>query len=134
MKRFLRRVHSGYRENPYHNAAHAADVTQGMAIMMHLGLSERLSRLERLGLLLAAAVHDLGHPGVSNQFLVATRDHWALVYNDISINENMHISQAFLIAHEERLFEGLTTEEHTQVRCTALPGTLQCCAIVLRNL
>jgi 3'5'-cyclic nucleotide phosphodiesterase len=116
MSRFLRRVAASYRANPYHNAAHAADVTQGMAIMMAMGLSRRLSRIERLGLLLAAAVHDLGHPGVSNQFLVATRDRWALVYSDISVNENMHVSQAFMIAHEEGLFEALTPAEYTEAR------------------
>jgi 3'5'-cyclic nucleotide phosphodiesterase len=116
MKRYLRRCCAAYRNNPYHNAAHAADVTQGMAIMMQMGLSHRLSHIERLGLLLAAATHDLGHPGVSNQFLVNSRDHWALVYNDISVNENVHVSQAFLLAKEEGLFEGLSAEEYHEVR------------------
>lgn len=121
MTRYLRLVAAGYRANPYHNAAHAADVTQGMAVLLQMSLSERLTRLERLALLLAGAVHDLGHPGVSNQFLVASRDSWALVYNDISVNENMHVSQAFALAEEAHLFDGFSSAEYTEV-CSPLPS------------
>lgn len=116
MQRFLHRCAQQYRSsNPYHNAAHAADVTQGMAIMMQMGFGAKLTVLERTALLLAAAVHDLGHPGLSNAFLVSTRNHWAVVYNDRSVNENMHISQAFVIAHELGLFEQLDEEEYREV-------------------
>jgi hypothetical protein len=48
--------------------------------------------------ILAAAVHDLGHPGVNNAFLVRTRDPQALTYNDRSVNEMMHASLAFKLA------------------------------------
>lgn len=114
LERFLRRVCDEYIHNPYHNAAHAADVTQAMAIMINMGLSDRLTRLEKLSLVLAAAVHDLGHPGVNNQFLVETRNHWALVYNDISVNENMHVSRAFILAEEEGLFATLKPAEYNE--------------------
>lgn len=121
MQRFLQRCAKQYHAgNPYHNAAHAADVTQGMAIMMRMGLGSKLTIIERTALLLAAAVHDLGHPGVNNSFLVSTRDHWAVVYNDRSVNENMHISQAFVIAHEVGLFAQLDDEEYREVRCSLL--------------
>ena len=41
-----------------------------------------LSRLERFCIIFASAVHDLGHPGVNNDFLIRTRDKQAVIYND----------------------------------------------------
>jgi hypothetical protein len=41
-----------------------------------------LSRLERFCVIFASAVHDLGHPGVNNDFLIRTRDKQAVIYND----------------------------------------------------
>jgi hypothetical protein len=129
LERFLRRVCDEYLHNPYHNAAHAADVTQAMAIMINMGLSDRLTHLEKLSLVLAAAVHDLGHPGVNNQFLVQTRNHWALVYNDISVNENMHVSRAFILAEEEGLFATFTPAEYMEARSPCLLFSVVCSVV-----
>jgi len=45
--------------------------------------------------LFAAACHDVGHPGVTNGFRVATGDDAAITHNDRSVNENMHCSIAY---------------------------------------
>ena len=45
--------------------------------------------------LVAAAVHDVDHPGRSNQFLIETSDNLALLYNDNSVLENHHLAVAF---------------------------------------
>ncbi|GBF93027.1 hypothetical protein Rsub_05638 [Raphidocelis subcapitata] len=106
--------------NAYHNAAHGADVLAGtLTLLSHLdttlsapGPAPRggaggggaaggaVSKVEALALVLAAAAHDVGHPGVGNGFLAATLSPMAVFYNDESINEMMHACRAFQIMLE----------------------------------
>lgn len=53
-------------------------------------------------MLLAAATHDIGHLGVNNAFLKSTKHELALIYNDHSPLENMHISLAFKMLLEPK--------------------------------
>lgn len=46
---------------------------------------------------IAAIIHDVDHPGVSNNFLIATLNPMTLLYNDKSVLENHHCSTAFTI-------------------------------------
>jgi len=83
--RYLHAVEGMYKANPYHNNTHAADVTQTAAVIMRsleAAAAGGLTPLEKLSIILAAAVHDLAHPGVNNDFLIKTRDSQAVVYND----------------------------------------------------
>eukprot|EP00741_Cyanophora_paradoxa_P022427 tig00021489_g21653.t1 len=93
---FAARVEAGYRDNPYHNGTHAAEVAQCMAFLLTRGgLGAALSDEDRLAALLAALVHDFEHPGVNNNFLVAVSDPLALRYNDRSPLESHHVSAAW---------------------------------------
>jgi hypothetical protein len=58
------------------------------------------SDLEILAALLAAAAHDIGHPGVNNTFLIASMHDTALLYNDVSVLENMHASTVSKLLRE----------------------------------
>lgn len=61
----MQEVELEYHPNPYHSSLHAADVTQALGAMLGAGdaFVGQLSDLELLALLVAAVVHDLGHPG-----------------------------------------------------------------------
>uniref|UniRef100_A0A7S2QCF1 Phosphodiesterase n=1 Tax=Zooxanthella nutricula TaxID=1333877 RepID=A0A7S2QCF1_9DINO len=81
---------------PYHNSTHAADVAQSVfALNSSMGVGRLLDPMDRLGIVLSAIVHDLGHDGKSNAFHVAMGDSWVLLYNDRSPLENYHISLTF---------------------------------------
>jgi cAMP-specific phosphodiesterase 4 len=92
---FFAAVQAGYLRTAYHNALHATDVLHGLNyILLAGGVGAPLSRVELMAALLAAAVHDVGHPGVSNAFLVAAGAPLALRYNDVSVLENYHCATA----------------------------------------
>ena len=51
--------------------------------------------LEVLAALIAAAIHDVDHPGLNNQFLSITGNSLAILYNDYAVLENHHLATAF---------------------------------------
>lgn len=95
---FLRSIESDYKpksEVPYHNSTHAADVMQATHCFLSMGAAGYSSSpVEKFSLLVAAAVHDVGHPGTNNAYQICKRTDAALTYNDQSVLENMHVSLA----------------------------------------
>ena len=61
----------------------------------------KFTDLEKVALIISAAIHDVEHPAVNNGYLVATNDHLAIAYNDKSPLENHHVSSAFMIMQRE---------------------------------
>ena len=122
VEKFLYRVEGEYLPNPYHNAIHAADVTQTAAIILHSLRTQRLcevTKMETFCIIVASAVHDLGHLGVNNDFLINSKHERATIHNDKSVNENYHISRAFQLARTCDgcdIFELFTFAEQKQVR------------------
>uniref|UniRef100_A0A673J436 Phosphodiesterase n=1 Tax=Sinocyclocheilus rhinocerous TaxID=307959 RepID=A0A673J436_9TELE len=86
----------------YHNNIHAADVTQSTHVLLSTPALEAVfTDLEILAAIFASAIHDVDHPGVSNQFLINTNSELALMYNDSSVLENHHLAVGFKLLQEE---------------------------------
>jgi hypothetical protein len=89
-------LYKGFDETPYHNNYHAADVTQSVhSLMVEMGVGKYFDPMDVMGVVLAAAIHDVGHDGRNNAFHANKGDELALIYNDKSIMENFHASQGF---------------------------------------
>ncbi|XP_073510274.1 3',5'-cyclic-AMP phosphodiesterase 4A isoform X2 [Phyllobates terribilis] len=103
----------------YHNSLHAADVTQSTHVLLSTpALDAVFTDLEILAALFAAAIHDVDHPGVSNQFLINTNSELALMYNDESVLENHHLAVGFKLLQEENcdIFQNLTKRQRQTMR------------------
>lgn len=72
MDAFVRAVEQGYRsDNSFHNATHAADTLHaGSCFLAQTWLHTSIPAVEWLSFFIACACHDLGHPGVSNGFMM----------------------------------------------------------------
>ena len=86
-------------KNPYHNAYHAADVTNSVSTFLSARW-QSLSVLEAVSTLLAAAIHDVGHTGHNKQYHVVTRSDLALLYNDQSVLEMYHLATGFRVLQD----------------------------------
>lgn len=96
--RFILAVESDYLDVPYHNKLHGADVMQSTYHFFSLtSVRSKLNPFTVMSGLVAAAVHDVKHPGLNNSYLAAEKTDLATVYNDKSILENMHVSHAFFL-------------------------------------
>lgn len=59
------------KDNPFHNSMHAADVTQSTNVLLNTPALEGVfTPIEICGALFAACIHDVDHPGLTNQFLI----------------------------------------------------------------
>ena len=56
---------------------------------------KHIPNISLFAVLLAAAVHDVEHPGKTNAFHVKLRTELAVTYNDASVLENHHVAHAF---------------------------------------
>ncbi|CAL8081795.1 unnamed protein product [Calicophoron daubneyi] len=101
--RYILKVESTYHADvPYHNALHAADVLQTSHFLLQAEpLEDVFSDLEILAVLFASIIHDVDHPGLTNQFLINTGHDLALQYNDSSVLENHHLYVAFKLLNEK---------------------------------
>ena len=112
MMRFLMAASSAYQNNPYvyfpfalnlhvlslplttlaryHNFKHGFDCSHTVRVFHDaFGLTSKFSVLETLSTVVAAILHDVGHPGLNNSFHVQQQTALALRYNDTSVLENV---------------------------------------------
>ena len=114
---YIKRIEAAYLDKPYHNSIHAADVLYGTYYISNvLEYGKSFTPLEKFALFFSAAVHDVGHLGVSNNFLVRSKSDLAITYNDTSVLEHMHLSLAFSIGQKVGFFEVFPYTVYTEFR------------------
>ena len=120
---WCRKIALGYtRKNPYHSDLHAADVAQTCFIYMQYGQVNDIVKLNKVSLcslFLSCICHDYKHPGVNNDFLKETKNELAIRYNDLSILENMHISETFKLINQNNdcnIFSGVDSNTYKEIR------------------
>ncbi|XP_043207362.1 cAMP-specific 3',5'-cyclic phosphodiesterase, isoforms N/G-like isoform X6 [Amphibalanus amphitrite] len=107
------------KDAPYHNRVHAADVVQSTNVLLNSpALESVFTSLEVLSALFASAIHDVDHPGLTNQFLINTSSELALMYNDESVLENHHLAVAFKLLQNENcdIFANLSKKQRQSLR------------------
>ena len=119
---FLYTVSDNYKESTlYHNSLHGADVTQSLFVYFINTNAEQICEtnvLDLLGMMISAMGHDLGHPGLTNNFHINASTDLALTYNDASCLENYHCSYLFKIIKkdETNIFEKLSVDNYKNIR------------------
>ncbi|XP_071053558.1 high affinity cAMP-specific and IBMX-insensitive 3',5'-cyclic phosphodiesterase 8 isoform X3 [Onthophagus taurus] len=118
---FLILIESKYRsENSYHNSTHAADVMQAVAAYMERDrLKQIMDPIDEATALIAAACHDVDHPGRSSNFLCNSHHPWAILYNDVTVLENHHAAITFQLAFSDdrvNIFKNLDKETYKTAR------------------
>ena len=119
---FFCTVHITYKQYPevkFHNDLHGTDVLHSVHCCLNApALNQVFSDLEIFAALVAAAVHDVAHPGATNNFLIKTGHDLALLYNDTSVLENHHISTAFKIMQDAHcnILSGFSVADYLAIR------------------
>lgn len=125
--KFMGAIEQGYNPLPYHNKIHATDVVQNTYFFLTQDkFQSKLSKRDWLSALLAAAIHDFKHPGKNNNYLKDVEHDLALLYNDRSILENMHIAEAFNLMHQSgyNIFKNTNPEDVSAIRSTVIQMVL----------
>lgn len=118
LRGFLLTIEAQYRNNPYHNAIHAADVLQTNHYFLLHALHEDDHAFPIFSALIAALCHDCDHTGFNNDYLIRSKSRIAIVYNDISCQENHHLATSFtsLSRPEYNFIHLLSSEQQTTFR------------------
>ncbi|CAO1311194.1 unnamed protein product [Diamesa hyperborea] len=111
-----------HNSNTYHNSTHAADVMQATACYLQQLANRDLRLMDRLDeatALIAAATHDIDHPGRSSAFLCNSDNSLALLYNDICVLESHHAATTFRLTTSDdkiNIFKNLDREMYKLAR------------------
>ncbi|KAB7501368.1 High affinity cAMP-specific and IBMX-insensitive 3',5'-cyclic phosphodiesterase 8B [Armadillidium nasatum] len=121
LQNWLTLIEANYQSgNSYHNSTHAADVLQTTAFFLEKErIKNMMDPLDAAACLIAAAVHDVDHPGKNSQFLCNTNNELAILYNDQAVLESHHAAVTFkLTASDDRvnILKGLDLESYKFVR------------------
>ena len=105
----------------YHNSLHGSDITNTICLFFNYSNAEEVSHtkaLDLLSIIIAGLGHDIGHPGLTNNFQINSLSDMAITYNDSSCLENFHLSTLFktLRKDETNIFEKLSPQDFKKIR------------------
>ena len=114
-------VEAGYHPNPYHNSMHAADVLHVTHYIVGPGgCKEKVQATDEevFAAIFAACVHDYNHPGINNAFHVRSQNYLAVLFNDRSVNENIHASSVFELMRMDKfnILKAFKGDEYRKMR------------------
>ena len=124
LKNVISSVRKQYNGNKYHSFAHACHVLLNCAKILDDITNGRpyLNKVESLALLFAALIHDIGHLGVSNDWLINENHSLAILYSDQSVAEMHSLACAFEILKDadHDICAGFSTEERRTFRAVVI--------------
>lgn len=114
LESFCNTIKNGYKEtSPYHNQIHGVDVAHSLYTYMIFSndfeTKFKFEKIDILSLMIAAVCHDIGHPGFNNGFHINSLSSYAVQYNDKSVLENYHASEAtrILLIPENNILDNM---------------------------
>ena len=113
---FFATIEATYLDQHFHNATHGADVMQAVySLLVNSSVYKHLEPIERLGTVLAAATHDIAHPGVNNTFLANKNDELCQRFGKESTLEKFHLSVAMKVIGDTKILDNLSQPEIKRV-------------------
>ncbi|XP_075399168.1 high affinity cAMP-specific and IBMX-insensitive 3',5'-cyclic phosphodiesterase 8B isoform X5 [Tenrec ecaudatus] len=121
LRAWLQVIEANYHaSNAYHNSTHAADVLHATAFFLGKErVKGSLDQLDEVAALIAAAVHDVDHPGRTNSFLCNAGSELAVLYNDTAVLESHHTALAFQLTVKDskcNIFKNIDRNHYRTLR------------------
>ncbi len=114
---FVQDLCDEYAFNPFHSFVHAVDVTAGAFVAVRqLGGESRLRPASQWALLLAAAGHDVAHPGTTNAHQKAVGTALYREFGGGATLERMHTKRALQLIDRHDLLGSMCAGDATAVR------------------
>jgi hypothetical protein len=114
---FVQDLCDEYAFNPFHSFVHAVDVAAGAFIAIRqLGGESRLRPASQWALLLAAAGHDIAHPGTTNAHQKAVETALYQEFGGSATLERMHTKIALQLIDRHDLLGSMCADDATAVR------------------
>ena len=107
----------------YHTSLHGVDVCYStLMILTYLkndeNKIENISEIDIVSLIISALCHDIGHPGLTNKFMINSKNELSIIYNDTSVLENFHCAKTFQLLenNEINIFSNFSNEDYLLLR------------------
>lgn len=117
---FIHQVAIYYHDyNSYHNLSHAVSTLHFLyMIIKTMDINKYINELNLFGLMISALIHDINHPGHTNQYEINSKSFISKKYNNKSVLENHHCEFGLKIIEclQINLFNNLSQNEKEQIK------------------